>query len=294
MIWERTYDPTPDRELFNKVVQTDHGYALLGENRKGAYPQIESRFEVLKLGKNGEIVNNTIFGEPNLYSSGRGTASPDGGFVLTGQVNVSEKYILQLTKLSHSQDNPPVERTLTCIVFTDSTKKIAVGENAPATVNAHYSDGSEAGISDSVSFTSEDEDTATVDSKGLITGVKPGSTTINAVYKGLSAQLKVDVSESPGSGDPDPVEGSFYLDSDEYSLTAGTSLDTIAFFKDKDGKIHDVTKQSVFSSENVKIADYDKNGNIIGVHAGITYITAEYQGKTYRALVQVVRASVPK
>ncbi|MNR48605.1 hypothetical protein D3C85_1678570 [compost metagenome] len=73
----------------------------------------------------------------------------------------------------------------------------------------------------------------------------------------------------------------------------GTSLDTVAFFKDKDNKIHDVTKAATFKSDNPAILDYDQDGNINGIGAGITYITAEYQGKTYRALVQIVRASVP-
>ncbi|MNH82995.1 Bacterial Ig-like domain (group 2) [compost metagenome] len=196
VIWEKNYDPTSDLEFFTSVSRTGQGYALIGNARKGTYPDYESRFEVLQVDKNGEIVNNTVLPDPNLYGSGRGTASPDGGFVLMGTIAVNDKYILQLTKLA-GQDHPP-------------------------------------------------------------------------------------------------VEGSFYLDSDEYSLTAGISLDTVAFFRDKDGKIHNVTKQSIFKSENPKVVDYDKDGNIIGVQAGITTITAEYQGQTYRALVQVVRASVPK
>ncbi|USB31646.1 hypothetical protein [Paenibacillus sp. YPG26] len=100
------------------------------------------------------------------------------------------------------------------------------------------------------------------------------------------------VTKSAGSDQPlgDPE---FFLDSEEYSLAAGTSLDTVVYFKDKYGKIHNVTPQTKFESENPAVVDYDKDGNIIAVRAGITYITAEYQGMTYRALVQVVRASVP-
>lgn len=293
VIWEKNYDPTADRELFNTVTRTRDGYALLGENQKGFYPDEESRFEVLKVDENGEILSNTLFGDPNLYSLGRGDSSPDGGFVLTGQINLNEKYILQLTKLADHQENPG-EHILKEIAFSNSSKKITVGEKAPAVVKARYTDGTEAGLSDSVSFSSENEQTAIIDSKGFITGVHPGSTTINALYQGHQAQLQIEVLESPGSENPGNAEGSFYLDSDEYSLSAGTSLDTAALFKDKDGKIHNVTKQSVFKSENPRIVDYDQDGNIIGVHAGITYITAEYQGQTYRALVQVVRATVPK
>ncbi|WP_433943146.1 Ig-like domain-containing protein [Paenibacillus sp. SN-8-1] len=196
VIWDKSYDPTSDRDFFTTVNRTGQGYALIGNARKGTYPNYETQFEVLQIDKNGEIVNNTLLPEPNLYGLGRGVASSDGGYVLMGTIAVNDKYMLQLTKLA--------------------------GQNHP------------------------------------------------------------------------PVEGTFYLDSDEYSLTAGTSLDTAAFFKDKDGIVHNVTKQCIFKSENPKVVDYDSDGNINGLQAGITAITAEYQGQTYRATVQVVRASVPR
>ncbi|USB31923.1 Ig-like domain-containing protein [Paenibacillus sp. YPG26] len=288
VIWEKTYDPTPDRELFTQVVRTQDGYALLGENQQGTYPDDQSQFEVLKVDKNGEVKDHVLFGEPNLYSIGRGTASPDGGLVLTGQANQGEDYYLQLTKLAAKEAAEP---TVTEIAFSDSTKTIEVGKNTAVTLNALYSDGTKAGVSDSVTYTSEDESIASVDGTGLITGNKPGSTTITADYKGLNAHLQVNIT---AAGEPGSADGIFYLDSDEYSLTAGTSLDTIAVFKDKNGQVHNVTKQAVFKSENPKVAEYDKDGNIIGVHAGITHVIAEYNGQTYKALVQVVRAYVPR
>ncbi|RUT29895.1 hypothetical protein EJP77_13865 [Paenibacillus zeisoli] len=288
VIWEKTYDPTPDRELFTQVVRTKDGYALLGENEKGQYPDEQNQFEVLKVDKQGEVLDNVLFGEPNLYAIGRGAVSPDGGFVLTGQANQGEEYYLQLTKLAGSNAEQPA---VTSIEFPDTTKTLEVGKNVAVHLNAVYADGTKAGLTEPVTYTSDNENIAAVDGSGLITGKKPGSTTITAEYKGLHAQLRVNVS---ASGDPGTSDGAFYLDSDEYSLSAGTSLDTIAIFKDKDGQIHDVTKQAIFKSENPKVAEYDKDGNIIGVHAGITHVTAEYNGQTYKALVQVVRAYVPR
>ncbi|WP_068618954.1 Ig-like domain-containing protein [Paenibacillus tuaregi] len=292
VIWEKSSTSPDGRELFTELARTKNGYALIGQNEKGSYPDEQNRFEILLLDQSGEIADRLIFGDANLYGIGKGTYAPDGGFVVTGQAHENNKYFLQLTKLA-APDQPQVDPVLTGIKFTDSSKKISVGEHAPTVVNAVYSDGSATGLTDEVTFSSDDEHIAVVDGKGQITGIKPGSATITAVYQGLQAQLKVEVSETPGNGNPDG-EGTFYLDSDEYSLTAGTSLDTIAFFKDKDGKIHDVTKDAAFKSDNPKVVEYDEDGNIIGVHAGITHITAEYKGHSYRALVQVVRASVPK
>ncbi|USB31924.1 Ig-like domain-containing protein [Paenibacillus sp. YPG26] len=196
VIWEKNYDPTSDLDIYTTLSRTEQGYALIGNTRKGEYPDYESQFEVLQVDNNGEMVNNTVLPGMNLYGSGRGTAAADGGFVLMGTVPVNEKYLLQLIKLPRQNQTP--------------------------------------------------------------------------------------------------VEGSFYLDSDEYSITAGDTIDTIALLRDKDGMIHNVTKNAIFKSENPQVVQYDAEGNITGLKAGITTITAEYQGQTYRAQVQVVRASVPK
>ncbi|GAA0134925.1 hypothetical protein YSY43_17650 [Paenibacillus sp. YSY-4.3] len=293
VIWERTYEAQKDQEFY-KIVRDSQGYVLLGRNAAGGYANSESQFVALELGRDGQIIGKHNFNEPNLTGLYHGTVTPDGKFVLTGTVEVNGKSILQVTKTAGS-GNPPVDPVLDGISFKDSSVKIAAGEKKAVLVKTHYSDGTEQLLTDtdSISFFSEDENTATVDAKGLITGVNPGSTVIQAVYQNQSAQLQVEVT-MPGSENPEPVEGIFYLDSEEYSLTEGTSIDTVAFFKDKDGNIHNVTKMSTFKSDNPAIVDYDQDGNINGVRAGITYITAEYQGKTYRALVQVVRASVPK
>ncbi|GIP23289.1 Ig-like domain-containing protein [Paenibacillus sp. J22TS3] len=288
VIWEKSFEASKG-QFFHKIVRYGQGYTLLGAQSTGNYPDTETRVAALKLDDNGQILGKILFTEPNLSNLDKGTVTQDGKFVLMGAVKINNQTLLKVAKTS-GQDTP-VEPVLTGISFSDTSKQIAVGETATSSVRARYSDGTEKALTESISFTSEDENTASVDSKGLITGVKPGSTVIHAVYQGLTAQLPIEVTKS-GGGNPDP-EGTFYLDSEEYSLTEGTSIDTVALFKDKDGKIHDVTKQSIFKSENPAIVDYDKDGNINGVRAGITYITAEYQGKTYRALVQVVRASVP-
>ncbi|MNU85991.1 Bacterial Ig-like domain (group 2) [compost metagenome] len=291
VLWDKKFNQPFGQSYFNKVFPTNEGYALFSEFEKRSTNDKERKYELSVIDNNGELSSQNEFTVKEFsYLKGL-TASPDGGYVLLGGVSDANNYYMQVTKLA-GPNNQPGECTLDRISFTDSGKKIAAGEHTQAAVNAHYSDGSIEALKDSVSFTSEDENTATVDSKGVITGIRPGITIIHAVYQGHSAQLQIEVTK-PGSENPEPVEGTFYLDSEEYSLTEGTSIDTVAYFKDKDGKINDVTKQSIFTSDNPSVVDYDKDGNINGIRAGITYITAEYQGKSYRVLVQVVRASVP-
>ncbi|MNU75658.1 Bacterial Ig-like domain (group 2) [compost metagenome] len=284
VIWEESYE-TSEGQIFYKISPYGQGYVLLGNQTTGEYPNTQTKLTVLKLDDNGQVVDNIHFTDPNLSGLDIGTVSPDGEFVFMGAVKVGDdKTALQVTK-SAGTDGPPVDPVVTGISVANPNAKIVIGEQTTAIIKARYSDGAEKVVKQSVSFTSEDENIATVDSKGVITGIKPGHTIIHAVYQGYTAQLQVEVI--------DATDGTFFLDSEEYSLTVGTSLDTVAFFKDKDNKIHDVTKAATFKSDNPAILDYDQDGNINGIGAGITYITAEYQGKTYRALVQIVRASVP-
>lgn len=284
VLWEESYEAL-EGQYFYKVSPYGQGYVLLGNQTTGEYPNTQTRSADLKLDDNGQVVANIYFSEPNLSGLDQGTISPDGKFVLMGAVKAGEdKFAIQVTK-SAGNDGPPGDPLVTGISFADPNARLVIGERTTAPVKARYSNGAEKVFRGPVSFTSEDENIATLDSKGVITGIKPGSTIVHAVYQGHTTQLQVVVN--------DVTEGTFYLDSEEYSLTVGTSVDTVAIFKDKDGKIHDITKATTFKSENPAIVDYDQDGNINGIRAGITYIDAEYQGKTYRALVQVVRDSVP-
>ncbi|GIP58496.1 hypothetical protein MKX50_02590 [Paenibacillus sp. FSL W8-0186] len=86
-----------------------------------------------------------------------------------------------------------------------------------------------------------------------------------------------------------PGPGYFFLDSDEYSLSIGTELDVAAYFTDESGLTSLVTKETVFTVDDPNIVSLDEAGNIRGISPGITYITAAYNGLTYRASVWVVR-----
>lgn len=284
VIWEESYQ-APEGQIFYKISPYGQGYVLLGNFATGEYPNRETKSTALKLDDYGQVIANLYFTDPNLSDLDIGTVSSDGKFVIMGAVKIGEDKIgLQVTK-SAGTEHQPGDPVVTGISVSTTTGKIIVGEQTTTLVKASYSNGAEKILKNTVSFSSENVNIAAVDSKGVITGIKPGSTIIHATYQGHTAQLQIEVIGE--------TEGTFYLDSEEYSLAAGTSLDTVAFFKDKDDIVHNVTKATTFKSDNPAIARYDLDGSINGIRAGITYITAEYQGKTYKALVQVVRDSVP-
>lgn len=93
----------------------------------------------------------------------------------------------------------------------------------------------------------------------------------------------------------DKVKGRLQLDSDEYSLAAGTQIDIRVTVLDYlTGKETDVTKQAKFRSENPDIADIDAEGNLVGKRAGNTTIYAFYKGSHVMADVQVMRSAGPE
>lgn len=91
-----------------------------------------------------------------------------------------------------------------------------------------------------------------------------------------------------------PVEGEFFLDDSEYSVTVNDMIDIVALYKKPDGTVLPVTKETRFSIENPEIASIDEEGNIIGLAPGLTSVNAEYNGQTAAASLLVVKPYVPK
>ena len=89
--------------------------------------------------------------------------------------------------------------SLTSISITPSGKTIIAGNTQQFTATAEYSNSTTADISSSVTWTSSDTSVATVDSKGLATGVSSGTTTIRGSSGGISGTTTLSVLLSPGS-----------------------------------------------------------------------------------------------
>ncbi|MBP2000934.1 hypothetical protein J2Z69_001977 [Paenibacillus shirakamiensis] len=286
--WEKSYNPTPDREVFTKVSPTPAGYALIGQNVKGNYPEEEGSYEVLEINKQGEAIRNVVFGGPHIAEVGKGVVTNDGSFIIPSQITSDNQTRLELVKLSGRETTPPAANPLKEIHFSTNEVRLQSGEHLALSVQGIFKDGTTTDVSKKVQYHSIDPTIATVDATGQVTAIKAGNAEVTASYQGLEARIQIKVA------DPEPKQGSVYLDSDEYSLSAGTSLDTLVFYKSPDGKVHDVTRQSTFKSSNENVAVYDSEGNIIGIHAGTAHVTATYQGLAGSASVQVVRSFVPK
>ena len=112
-----------------------------------------------------------------------------------------------------------------------------------------------------VTWSSDDEDIATVDQNGTVTAVAPGTATITATVDGKSAICTVTVPK---------LVTSVSLDKETLTLTTGNSEQLTATVEPTDAS----NKQLNWTSDNPNIATVDQNGTVTAKAPGTTKITA--------------------
>ncbi|MCA1293782.1 Ig-like domain-containing protein [Paenibacillus sp. alder61] len=287
ILWEKTYPLDEGEHFFQQLVSTPDGYALLGRHtiREDVYTS-SSQYQILRIDHDGNVTGHLRFGGPGLGYIEKGTYSPDGAFLMTSQVKLNERYLMQLIKVSGESGQPSAN--LKELRFTDPALELGVGERKPSVVEAVYADGTASIITNQTVFTSRNPEIAAVDRDGFVTGVSLGTTEIVAEYAGFSARLPVTVTDIPGE-----TPGRFSLDSEDYSLMIGGELDTQALFTDESGHTSIVNGETRFTVADPEIARVDERGFLYGLKPGLTSLTAVYRGHTFTASVLVVKPYVP-
>ena len=120
-----------------------------------------------------------------------------------------------------------------------------------------------------VKWSTSSKKIATVSKKGVVKGVKKGTATITATYKGKKYTCKVTVKNAS-------------LSAKKKTLAEGKSF-TLKL-KDADGK-NVSYKKIKWSTSDKKIATVSKKGVVKAVGNGKATITAKYLGKTYKCTV---------
>lgn len=285
--WEKTYPLDEGEHFFQQLVSTPDGYALLGRHtiREDVYTS-SSQYQILRIDHDGNVTGLLRFGSPGLGYIEKGTYSPDGAFLMTSQVKLNERYLMQLIKVSGESEQPSAN--LKELRFTDPALEFGVGERKPSVVEAVYADGTASVITNQAVFTSRNPEIAAVDRDGFVTGLSLGTTEIVAEYAGFSARLPITVTDIPGE-----TPGRFFLDSEDYSLMIGGELDTQALFTDESGHTSIVNGETRFTVADPELAQVDERGFLSGLKPGLTSLTAVYRGHTFTASVLVVKPYVP-
>ncbi|QDG52671.1 tandem-95 repeat protein [Persicimonas caeni] len=174
-----------------------------------------------------------------------------------------------------------VEGEVDTVTVEPSAVTLIVGETQTLTATALNEAGEE--ISDpQVTWTSDDESIATVDTDGTVTAVAAGQTTITATVEGVQATVDVEVQLVPVAR----IE----LTPADPTVEVGSTVElTAQAFDAEDNEL--TGRQITWTSDDESIATIDSGGIVTGVAEGTVTITAEIGGETATVDVDVVPAN---
>ena len=167
------------------------------------------------------------------------------------------------------------------INITDDEIKINKNDNKELKVEINPEDATEVSA---IEWSSSDEEVATVDSNGKVTGMKEGTATITAKMGNLTDTVDVEVKEIP-------LEN-ISLSSNDKKLQAGKTM-KLAITLNPTNTTDDVT--FTYQSSDESIAKVDEDGNIIAIKSGKVKIKVmASNGLEEEIEIEVVAPSSPK
>jgi hypothetical protein len=172
---------------------------------------------------------------------------------------------------------PPPSATLTSIAVAPANPTIANGSGQQFSATGHYSDGSAATITTSVTWSSSAQNVATISnaagSNGLSTSVGSGSTTIQASLNGVNGSTMLTVSLTLVSIGVTPSNP---------TITMGSTEQFVATGHYSDGSTATITTSVTWSSSAQNVATISNaagsNGLATSVGSGSTTIQASLDG----------------
>ena len=158
--------------------------------------------------------------------------------------------------------------TATNIKIDKSSLSILIGKSSKLTATILP----ENTTNKTVTWTSSNEEIATIDETGLLTAISEGNVTITATTNnGIidTAQVYV-IKPQPEIPDENPAEKSIILDKSDYTI----GIDKVVYLKATITPAEYENDDIVWTSSNEEIATVDENGKVTGIKEGTTIITA--------------------
>ena len=153
----------------------------------------------------------------------------------------------------------------------NTTDPLTVVEGQTLQLVALLADASGNALTDRVvTWTSDDQNTATVNDMGLVTGVNPGKTKITATSEGKSGSADVTVTSM--------LAGNVIILPADTTLAVGDAADLKGLVIGKDGVAKEDDKLS-WSSNNQSVARVNDKGHVQAIFPGAAQITAAKSGK---------------
>ena len=207
-------------------------------------------------------------------AQGKVTAVAEGTAIITA-TSVNGK-TAQCAVVVSKKANP-----VTAITLNKTTLRLTEGENEILTVTYTPEDAD----GRSVTWTSSDNNVATVDANGKVTAIGVGTAIITATSaNGKTAQCSVAVAKRPN-----PVT-TITLNKTTLNITEGDSETLTVTYAPEDADDRSVT----WTSSDTKIATVDANGKVTAIGVGTAIITAtSMNGKTAQCAVVVSKKANP-
>jgi|SRR5882724_7166445 len=159
---------------------------------------------------------------------------------------------------------------LTSIAISPAAPTVAIGSATTLSAKGTYDDNSTKDITSSVTWLSNNTAVATVTSKGVVTGVTNGSTTIQATAaNGVTASVTIAVGNAV-------VLQTISVTPLTASVATSGTQQYMATGHNSDGTTSDITASVTWTSSSTTVATIDSGGlaSVIGTSGQTTNITA--------------------
>jgi len=201
--------------------------------------------------------NNTV---ATVNASGIATTRAQGLTYITASANGSTSNVATLTV------SPPI---LTALSITPAAASVPMGLPTQLTATGIFTDGLQIDITSQVTWTSANPTVATVDTKGLVTGLVLGSsTTVTASFMGLITSAPATVSVAAAA------LASISITPTAPSTPMGVNLPLTATGTYTDGTTGNVSGAVTWGTSNPAVATVNASGIATPVAMGTTNITA--------------------
>ncbi len=218
------------------------------------------------------VIEATVGGISGRYSS----SSSDRSHTSETHRSSGERH-----RISGSTTLTVTTAQLVSIEIDPEFSTLAAGYQLAFTATGIFSDGTTENLTNSVNWESSNPAVAVI-SKGLATGLSPGTTTIKAILNGISGSTQLTVTNA--------VLTSINITPIDPSIAAGYTLQFIATAIFSDGTTENITTQVTWSSSNPGVAVIDSQGLAIAITVGSTTITAALGNVTGLATLNVTSA----
>lgn len=249
----------------------------LAKGSKGQLTAIATYSDSSSQDISGQVVwNSSDIGVATINLTGEVTAVTNGSATLTASQGGVTSNGAGLTVTNASVDQ---------IDLSATASTLAAGTKTQLTAIANYSDGTSQDITGQVSWSSSDNNVATVNTSGQVTAVAPGSAVITGSFGGqTSSPLTITVTAATVSA--------IQISTPLASLALGTNGQLKALATYSDNTVIDVTSQVGWISSAPTLVSVDANGQIRALAVGSAVISGNLGGTSSTISIAATAATL--